>query len=86
MRLIADEVGAAWEMLAREIAQALIPDAAIAALVAAWLSFLEALREFGARALLGGADSPAPTLSAAMKPCPIVRLNTRRRPHSRPMP
>jgi hypothetical protein len=65
---------AAWEALAYETALALLPTDPIAALVADWLPFPEALREFGERALLVGTDPLAPTLTAEMKLRLIARL------------
>lgn len=66
---------AAWEALAYETAIALLPADALAALVADWLPFPEALREFGERALLAGADPLAPSLTAEMKMRLIARLS-----------
>lgn len=65
---------ALWETLAREIALALMPDDEIAALVVDWQPFPDALREFGKRALLSGADPVTPTLSAELKLRLIGRL------------
>lgn len=51
-----------------------MPDDEIAALVVDWRPFPDALREFGERALLSGADPVTPTLSAELKLRLIGRL------------
>ena len=55
-------IAALWEQLTEEVAHSILPQDKVATLVAAWLPFPEALREFGACALDAGADSLAPRL------------------------
>lgn len=64
---------ALWEQLTEEVASRILPHDEFTTLVAEWLPFPEALREFGERALDAGADPYEPQLSPEMK----IRLLTR---------